>query len=174
MLQELYQLLYSIDPALYIIILAMLPLFEARYAVIVAYILHKKFGTLPWYNALFLSMIGNIIVVIPILYLLPWIEKVMGKWYWSQKLLNFFLNRARKRKDLIDKHGFWGLTIFVAVPLPVTGAWTGTLMAYLFNISKKKAILALVVGVFIATSFMTLASYGGIEFLSVILPKVSL
>jgi len=174
MIQYLYETLSQIDPIIYIIILAMLPLFEARYAVIVAYILHRKFGNFPWAYAFVFSVLGNLIAVIPVLYLLPWIDRIMHKWSLTGKFLDFFLNRARRRKDLIDKYGFWGLTVFVAIPLPVTGAWTGTLMSYLFDIDKKKSIIALFVGVLLSTAVMTLASYGGIEILSGILPEVSI
>ncbi|MFH1727560.1 MAG: small multi-drug export protein [Pseudomonadota bacterium] len=161
--------LSSLDPSLYVLLLAILPIFEARYAMIAAFALNASVGGMPWQEAFVISVIGNILIIIPVLLMLPWINKVMHKWEFTSKIMDYFLRRARKRKDLIDKYGFWGLTVFVAIPLPVTGAWTGSLMAFLFDIKFKKAILAIIVGVLIATSVMTIASYGGFSFLSFLL-----
>ena len=174
MKDQLLTSLANLDPIVYIFGLAMLPLFEARYAIVVACILNKKYGNLPWFEAALLSILGNFIAVIPVLYTLPWADRILHRWQWSGRLMDYFLQRARSRKDLIDRHGFWGLTVFVALPVPVTGAWTGSLMAYVFAINKGKALLALLLGVIIATAIMGLAAYGGIEALSFFMPEVKL
>jgi uncharacterized membrane protein len=166
---EIIDLLSTLDPKIYILVLSMLPIFEARYAVIAAFALNLKNGTMPWDVAYYISILGNVSIIIPLLYALPHLDRTMHRWTWTGKLIDFFLYRARKRHDLILKYGFWGLTIFVALPLPVTGAWTGTLMAYLFNIPLKKAVFAIFVGVIIATSIMTFASYGGLSIFSFLL-----
>lgn len=172
MKQYLLDYLSQLDPIAYVFVLAMLPLFEARYAVVVASALNIKYGNIPWWEAITLGLIGNLVSVVPVMFLLPWANRIMHKWGWTGRLMDFFLNRARKRKDLIDRYGFWGLTVFVAIPLPVTGAWTGTLMGFVFDIPHRKTIVALLAGVLLATCVMTLASYGGIGLLSIFVPSI--
>ena len=73
--------------------------------------------------------------------------------------------RSKVEKN-IEKWGFWGLMIFVMIPLPVTGAWTGSFAAWIFNIKKRKAFLAVSLGVAIAGIIVTSVVVGGIEALS--------
>ena len=74
-------------------------------------------------------------------------------------------NRALGKSDSIRRYEFWGLALFVGIPLPGTGAWTGSLIAALLNIDLKKAILAELVGVVLATVIMSVFSYGLLEIL---------
>ncbi|MDQ9841158.1 small multi-drug export protein, partial [Acinetobacter baumannii] len=67
-----------------------------------------------------------------------------------------------KNKPKIDKYGFWGLMLFVGIPLPGTGAWTGSLVAALFDMDVKKATISILLGVFLAAVIMTLVSYGAL------------
>ena len=64
------------------------------------------------------------------------------------------------KKHQIETFGFWGLVLFVGIPLPGTGAWTGSLIASLLHMNGKKAFLAIVLGVIIATIIMSIVSYG--------------
>ena len=68
-------------------------------------------------------------------------------------------NRAMNKKDQIEKYEFWGLLLFVGIPLPGTGAWTGSLIASLLGIKFKKAFPAVVLGVLLAAFIMTILSY---------------
>ena len=77
--------------------------------------------------------------------------------------------RADKRKARIERAEFWGLVLFVAIPLPGTGAWTGSLIAALLGIERKKAFLAIALGALGAGVIMTLASYGVVDALGFIL-----
>ena len=70
------------------------------------------------------------------------------------------LKKKVKKKDKIEKLGFWGLVLFVGAPLPGTGAWTGCLIATMLRMDKKKAFLAAILGVFMASVIMMLVSYG--------------
>ena len=73
--------------------------------------------------------------------------------------------KALSKSDRIEKYEFWGLVLFVGIPLPGTGAWTGSLIASLLGIDWKKAFLAVVIGVCMATVIMYFLSYvviGGI------------
>ena len=64
------------------------------------------------------------------------------------------------KKDQIEKYGFWGLVLFVGIPLPGTGAWTGSLIAALLRVRFKTAFAAILIGIVIATVIMSILSYG--------------
>ena len=68
--------------------------------------------------------------------------------------------KVDKNKSSIEKYGFWGLVIFVGIPLPGTGAWTGALVAAMLNMDRKKALAAITLGVFMASMIMMLVSFG--------------
>ena len=76
------------------------------------------------------------------------------------KLADWLNKRVEKRRDKIEKYSFWGVCLFVAVPLPVTGAWTGSLVAAMIDMKFWKALLSCLFGVMIAGVIMTLISYG--------------
>ncbi len=84
----------------------------------------------------------------------------------------WFEKSVRKRTArLIDKYGFWGVTIFVAIPLPITGAYTGSVAAWLFNLDWKRSMLAVMIGVIIAGIIVTLVMVLGIEWLKPLFVK---
>jgi uncharacterized membrane protein len=68
--------------------------------------------------------------------------------------------KAEKNRPKIEKYSFWGLMLFVAIPAPGTGAWTGSLVAALIRMDFKKAVLAVLLGVLTAGVVMTAISYG--------------
>ena len=74
-------------------------------------------------------------------------------------LVNKLESKTLSKKDKLEKGEFWGLMIFVGIPLPGTGAWTGALLAALLGIKFKKALLAIVCGVFLAAAIMSIISY---------------
>ena len=69
-------------------------------------------------------------------------------------------SKTLDKREKLEKGEFWGLMIFVGIPLPGTGAWTGALLAALLGIKFKKAILAIICGLFIAAAIMSFISYG--------------
>ena len=77
-----------------------------------------------------------------------------------KKIVKWLDQKVENKKGQIEKFGFWGLVAFVGIPLPGTGAWTGTLIAAMLNISKKKAFLAATLGVLLAGVIMAIFSYG--------------
>ena len=91
-------------------------------------------------------------IAFPIVHLFLGIfHKRFVKWVWYKSLFDKFVAKTRKKiEGNIEKWGFWGLMIFVMIPLPVTGAYTGSFAAWLFNIEKKRAFAAITLGVFIA------------------------
>ena len=68
--------------------------------------------------------------------------------------------KAMSKSDKIEKYEFWGLVLFVGIPLPGTGAWTGSLIAALLGMKFKKAFPAVIIGILMATVIMTIVSYG--------------
>ena len=76
------------------------------------------------------------------------------------KIIEKLESRALGKSDSIRKYEFWGLVLFVGVPLPGTGAWTGSLIAALLEVDFKKAILAVLIGIAMATVIMSIVSYG--------------
>jgi uncharacterized membrane protein len=108
--------------------------------------------------------------MIPPVFIL-WLFPKVSSWLMSHsKLMNRFFNwlfeRTRKKAhDKIEKYGDLALIIFVAIPLPNTGAWTGTLAAWLFGIPMKRALPNILYGVIIAGVIVTLITAGLINFL---------
>ena len=136
---------------------SMLPIIELRGAIP----LGAAFG-LPWWQNYLIAVAGNMLPI-PIILLfvksvLNWMAKCRVKLF--NKIANKMFEKAEKNRGKIEKYAFWGLTLFVAIPLPATGAWTGTLVAALFDMKFWKSILAALIGVMIAGVVMTLASYG--------------
>ena len=84
----------------------------------------------------------------------------MKKWKKIEPFVTKLENKAMAKKDQIENYQFWGLLLFVGIPLPGTGAWTGCLIASLFNMDKKKALIAAICGVIMAGCIMMFMSYG--------------
>lgn len=136
--------------------MSMVPVIELRGAIPFGFAIG-----LPLYVAIITSILGNLI---PIPFIILFIRKIF-EWARtkSEKLNNLvirFEDRAMKKSDLVKKYEFWGLLIFVAIPLPGTGAWTGALIAALLEVRLKIAIPAIALGVFCAAIIMSILSYG--------------
>ena len=105
--------------------------------------------------------------MLPVPFILLMIKAVIGwmsrsKVKFFNKIANFLLKRVEKRRDKIERYSFWGVCFFVAVPLPVTGAWTGSLVAAMIDMKFWKALLSCLFGVMIAGVIMTVISYGAL------------
>lgn len=113
-------------------------------------------------------------LVAPIVYIfLSSVHKLFYRMGWYRNLFERFVEKTRSKvKKEVDKYGFLGLMIFVAIPLPVTGAYSGTLGAWILGMDKKKSILCVAAGVFIAGIIVTTISWFGIGALSFLLKKV--
>lgn len=133
------------------IIIAMLPIFELRGAIPVAY---QLLG-IPIAPAVVLSVVGNLIPVIPILLFLGPVSNWLRKIPLFDRFFAWLFTRTRSRSDLVKKYEMVGLMLFVAVPLPVTGAWTGAVAAFLFGIKFWPSLLFISLGVLIAAAIVT-------------------
>ena len=144
---------------LIVFLVSMVPLIELRGAVPIGTL--EKFGLmLPWHWTLIVAIIGN---CLPIPFILIFIKKIL-EWMrgCSIKLFsgvsNWLFSKAEKNRPKIEKYATWGLFLFVAIPLPGTGAWTGALVASLFDMDKKKASISIFSGVIAAGLIMTFGS----------------
>jgi uncharacterized membrane protein len=151
---------------LWIFFISLLPIVELRGAIPAAAILD-----LPWYSAYILSVIGNMLPV-PFILLL---SRVVLKWMKNSrvKLFNkfetFLENKIQKGAAKIMKYASFGLLLFVAIPFPGTGAWTGALIAAVMNMRFKYALPMIFLGVLTAGVIMTLASYGSVGLFKIFL-----
>lgn len=149
---------------LIVLIISMIPLVELRGAIPVA--VGMDLG-LPEWLVLIIAIVGNILPV-PIIYLfarkvLNWGSKV--KWKPFKEFCNFCLKKGEKGGEKLQKkagkHGtYFALFLFVAVPIPGTGAWTGTLAASVLNLNFKKTIIAITAGILVAGLIMLAVSLG--------------
>ena len=123
---------------------------------------------LPFWQAYLISVVGNLLPVPFILILINVILKWMSNSniQFFNKIANFLYRKVEKNRGKIEKYSFWGLCLFIAIPLPVTGAWTGSLVAAVIGMKPWKAFFSALLGVMIAGLVVTLIVYGGIGFLA--------
>ena len=140
---------------------SMIPIIELRGSVILGAAL-----SLPWWQTFLISIVGNMLPIPFILLLLRWVLEKMKKTKLFGGMARWLERKAEKNRGKVDKYGFWGLCLLVAIPLPGTGAWTGALVASLMKMNFWRAMAAMFVGVLLAGTVMTLASYGVVSFLS--------
>lgn len=147
---------------LVIFIISMVPILELRGGLLAA---GPAFLDIPTWRAIPICLVGNLIPIPFILFLIRPIFAWLRKTKLFRPLVEKLENKAMSKSGKIEKYEFWGLVLFVGIPLPGTGAWTGSLIASLLGIDWKKAFLAVVVGVCIASVIMYFLSYvliGGI------------
>lgn len=138
-----------------VFIISMMPILELRGGLIASALLDVDF-----YLGYVYSIIGNII---PIPFVLLFLEKIFNllkKFKWSCKIVNKLEKKILSKKAQIDKYGYLGLLLFVGIPLPGTGAWTGSALAVLLHLDKKKSFIYIILGVILASIIMSILSYG--------------
>ena len=138
-----------------IFIISMLPIIELRGGMIAAALLH-----LSLWKAFIICFIGNILPIPFILWFIRAILNWMRNVKCFKKIVLWLDDKVEKKKGQIEKYGFWGIVLFVGIPLPGTGAWTGSLIAAMLDMNKKKAFLAATLGVVLAGVVMAIFSYG--------------
>ncbi len=145
---------------LVIIFVAALPVFELRGSIPLALF---TFGFDPL-TAFLLSVIGNMIPVIPLLLYLEPVSNYLRRWRIGDIFFTWLFERThRKHSAEFEKYGSIGLAIFVGIPLPATGAWTGCAAAFIFGFKFKNAFLAILAGVIIAGAIVTALTVMGIK-----------
>lgn len=140
----------------------MLPVFELRGSIVVGAAMD-----IPWWLNYIVSVCGNLL---PIPFILLFIRSIL---HWMKgvkglcKIALWLEKKAQKHSVRVMKYATFGLFLFVAIPIPGTGAWTGALVASLFDMRLKYSLLSILCGVLCAGAIMICASYGFISFLSI-------
>lgn len=152
------------NPLVWAFLLSMTPVGELRLGIPVA--IAAKIN--PW-TALVVCVIGNTIIIPIVFFFLEFIHKRFMHVKLYQSAFDKFMERTRKKTaPLLDKYGWIGLAIFVAVPIPGTGAYTGAVAAWFFGMNKWKAFLSIFAGVIVAGLIMLSIAVGGMKLFSVI------
>lgn len=136
-------------------IVSLCPILECRGGMIVA-----KLYEINFFKAFFICYLGN---MIPMPFIILFIKKIfafMKKHNFLTKFIEKLEGKGDKNRDKIMRYKEWGLLAFIAVPLPGTGGWTGSLLAALLDIDFKKALPIVAIGVFIADVIMSVLTYG--------------
>ncbi|MFA5099862.1 MAG: small multi-drug export protein [Candidatus Omnitrophota bacterium] len=150
MVDAILQWLNGIPKDIVVMIIAALPVSELRGAIPVA----LAFG-MSFQKAFCLAVVGNAIPVIPILFLFKPVSDKLGKTRFFAKFFNWLEKRTLKRADAIQKYEMLGLILFVAIPLPMTGAYTGAIAASLLKMKFRYAFIGTMLGILIAGLVVT-------------------
>ena len=140
---------------LIVFIISLMPILELRGGLIAASLLNLN----PVISYI-IAIIGNIIPVPFILWFINSILEWMRKKKHLSKVAKWLDGKVEKHKGQIEKYGFWGLVLFVGIPLPGTGAWTGCLIAAVLEMDRKKSFIAAMIGILIASIIMMILSFG--------------
>lgn len=130
---------------------------------------------IPWYWAYLFSAGMNALVAPACWIFLSTLHKLFLKMAWYQKFFDRFVERAREKlRGNVEKWGWIGIAVFVAIPLPITGAWTGTLGAWVLGLSKRRTMLAVILGVICAGAIVTAVVILGVQAFSFFVKQVQI
>ena len=140
-------------------LISMVPVIELRGGLPVAIT-----SGLPWPLAYLATVLGN---MLPVPFIIIFIKKIFAwlrkHWPGMDRVVTKLEKRAESKSDTVERYGPWGLLLFVAIPAPGTGAWTGALIAALMNMRLKQAVPVILIGVCIAGLIVTGVTYGAIH-----------
>ncbi len=151
----------NISDEMKVFLIAMVPIFELRGAIPIGVLSYQ----LPLWKVAPIAVAGNMVPIFFILLFFDFVTKLFFKVPFLKKLLEAIFARTRRKSEVIIKYEEIGLMLFVAIPLPITGAWTGSLAAYLFGFKFWKSISYIFFGVLIAAvvvSFLTTLKWVGL------------
>jgi len=132
-------------------ILAMLPISELRGA-----IPYGVYNNLPFTKVLVISIVGNLIPVIPFYFLLDRILLFLNRFKYGKRFSQWLVSHTLKRSKMIEVYEMLGLIIFIGIPLPMTGAWTGTIASVLLKLRPRYYFPGVVCGVLLAAFIVSL------------------
>lgn len=138
-----------------IFIVSLLPILELRGGLLAATLLKVEFV-----KAAVICVVGNVLPIPIVLLFLKKVLELFEKWHVTKKIVTWLEKKVEKNREQIDKYGYLGLTIFVGIPLPGTGAWTGSLIAVMLGMDRKKSFICITLGVLMAAVIMSILSYG--------------
>jgi len=158
MIRLIWDFLKGLPPEAITVAISALPISELRGSIPVAILKLDQ----PVYKTLFLSYIGNMVPVIPLLVMLEPVSAKLRRFSLFKRFFDWLFERTRKRADIVERYEALGLIILVAIPLPATGAWTGCIAASLFKIRFRYAFTCILTGVVIAGLIVTALTLTGI------------
>lgn len=138
-----------------IFVISLMPILELRGGLLAATLLDVEFV-----RAAVICIVGNVFPIPFVLLFLKFILDLFEKWSVTKKIVTWLEKKVEDKREQIDKYGYLGLTIFVGIPLPGTGAWTGALIAVMLGLDKKKSFICILLGVLMAAIIMSILSYG--------------
>jgi len=143
---------------------SMIPWIEARYVMFYAI---EILGW-NWWHAFPIAILGNILPIPFILLFFKYVERYLRKFTTWSRFMDWFFEKTRRRANTsIKRYEHIGLLIFVALPIPFTGGWSGALIAYLFDLSLLKSLLTIFAGIVIAAVIITILTLSGQYMLSI-------
>ncbi len=145
MLDYLWRLLIALPHDYAVMAVAALPVSELRGSIPLALSLGMGFARAFW-----LSVAGNCLIVAPALFLLKPVTASLRRFRFCSGFFDWVFERTRRKADIIQRYEALGLFLFVAIPLPVTGAWSGVIAASLFKIRFRYAFFSIIAGIFCA------------------------
>ena len=148
--------------------LSLLPISELRGAIPFAIA-----NQVPWYIAYIMAVLFNAMVAPLCWVFLSTLNKLFLKIDLYRRFFERFIERARnKLHDNVEKWGWLGIAVFVAIPLPITGAWTGTLGAWVLGLSKRRTMIAVTLGVIVAGAIVTTVVLLGLQAFNLFIKRV--
>lgn len=158
---RIVELLDGIPSEIVTMIIAMTPIFELRGSIPMAITVLE----MNPFMAYFWSVLGNILPMVIIVFFLETVANFLSeRFIFWKKFFDWLFARTRKKvHKQIEKYGDWGLFFLVAIPLPITGGWTGALAAFLFGIKRTKAVLIISLGIMTAGVIVSLLTLGVIK-----------
>ena len=125
----------------------MLPIIELRGAIPWAYFI----GGLTLYESAFYSIIGNFLISPVVFMFFKVFTSQIRKFNKGDRFILWLFERTRRRGEIVSRRRYYGLVLFVGVPLPVTGAWTGMLAAYIFGLPLSKSLISILFGLILSS-----------------------
>jgi uncharacterized membrane protein len=153
----------ALSECITVILTAMTPVGELRAAIPLA----LGYYNMGYGEAFVLSVIGNMLPVVPLLLFLGPVSNWLRRYPILDRFFTWLFARTRRHSERMDTYGSLGLIPFVAIPLPVTGAWTACAVAFVFGIRFRYAFVAILAGVLIAGIIVTLSCMGALGVMGV-------
>ncbi|MFZ5799822.1 MAG: COG2426 family protein [Candidatus Omnitrophota bacterium] len=156
-IKSLLSALEGIPKEIVVMIISAMPIGEIRLGLPVALFLFK----FPVWKAMLFSILGNISFIIPTLFLFRPVADYLERFGIFKQFFDWFFERTKKKAEMVQRYESLGLVVFVGIPLPMTGAWSGCIAATLFKVKFRYAFLANVLGVIMAGVIVLLLCLSG-------------
>jgi len=159
--QQIFEAIKGLPAEWVVVILSALPISEVRGGIPAGMIMGLPLGRI-----LPLAVVTNVVSVLPVVLGFNWVAERLVDKPLLGRLITRLIRRARSKEEMVNKHGVWAVTLFVAIPLPVTGAWTGSVVAAVFGMRFGRVLFCLTVGVMIASAIVTSLTVAGVHIFS--------